>query len=357
IADKKYQRSVSAPIIRIGIISIALGIVVMLVAVATTIGMQKKIKDKVTGFNGAIQLSSMENVSALNATIPMVYSDTLKDIIESNPEVSHVQVFANRSGIIRTQTDFEGVVLKGVGATYNWHFFDDYLTAGSLPVLGDEVSNDVLLSQTIADRLKLNVGDDIRVWFMREGINKPPWVRKLTIKGLFSTGFPEFDNNFAIGDIRHLQKLNKWQPNQVGGIEVFVKDFDQINEVKMALYNKSPMGINTQSVFDEFPNIFDWIALFDSNVLIIIVIMVLIAGFNMISVIMVLILEQTPTIGILKAMGATNQQIRNIFLYQATYLVFKGLIWGNVIGLGFLLLQYFFKIIKLNPETYHVSSV
>jgi lipoprotein-releasing system permease protein len=270
--------------------------------------------------------------------------------------VKNIQVYAQKAGIIKTETDFEGIILKGVGADYDWSFFKDYLVQGKVPSYSKKRSDEILISQIIADRLRLKVKDSVGVWFIRKDLNKLPQVRKLIIKGIYNSSFPDFDKSFLIGDIKHIQRLNKWQPDEVGGFEVLLEDFDKIKEKTFDINTKIPPVLKAVSIESKFSLIFDWIALFDSNIIVIILIMVLVAGFNMITALLVLILERTQMIGILKALGDTNWHIRKIFLYQATYLLIKGLFWGNLIGISLLLIQKYFGVITLKPETYFVNK-
>jgi lipoprotein-releasing system permease protein len=356
IAAKKYKNSISAPIIKIGIISIALGIIVMLISIATGVGLQKKIKEKISGFNGHIQIVNFDSNQSLVSLVPISNNQTYIDEIKKNPQVHHIQTFAKKAGIIKTDSDFEGVLVKGVSSDYDWSFFKHYLVEGQVPEFGIEVSQDILISKTIAQKLQLKLGEEVVIWFVREELNKPPQIRKFKIKGIYYTGYPEFDNSFVWIDLKHIQKLNKWEDTEVGGFEVFINDFDQIEKVGNEVYKLVPTHMNSTTILEQFPLIFEWIALFDSNIAAIITLMVLIAGFNMITALLVLILEQTRMIGILKALGATNWQIRKIFMVQATYLVMKGLFWGNFIGIGMLLIQQYFGVITLNPETYYVDT-
>ena len=356
IASKKYKSSISAPIIKIGMIAIALGVIVMLIAISSGIGLQKKIREKVSGFNGHIQIVNYDYNNSLVSVKPI---STLQDFYPNFKDVEgieNVQIFAQKAGIIKTKTDFEGIILKGVGTDYNWKFFENYLVSGRIPTYTDERSDAILISQSIADRLQLKVGDSPAIWFVRQDLNKPPQIRKLEITGIYNSGFQEFDDSFVLGDIKHIQRLNKWEPDQVGGFEVIIDDFDAIDTIAQEVHLAIPSTLNSYSIKEKFPLIFEWISLFDSNIVVIIFIMVLVAGFNMITALLVLILERTRMIGVLKALGDTNWHIRKIFLYQATYLIIKGLIWGNIVGLGLLFAQKYFGIITLNPETYYVDK-
>ena len=356
IASKKYKSSISAPIMKIGVIAIALGIIVMLIAIATGVGLQKKIREKISGFNGHIQIVNYDYNNSLVSVKPVSTKQDFYPVFKGIDGIKNVQVYAQKAGIIKTKTDFEGVILKGVGGDYDWSFFKDYLIRGEVPNYGTKRSDAILISESIAKRLQLDVGDQPAIWFVRKDPTKPPQVRKLLIKGVFNSGFPEFDDSYVIGDIKHIQRLNKWKEDEVGGFEVLLDNFDDIDLKSREIHTSIPPTLNSISIKNKFPLIFEWISLFDSNIIVIIFIMILVAGFNMITALLVLILERTQMIGILKALGDTNWHIRKIFLYQATYLIVKGLLWGNIIGIGLLLLQKYFGIISLNPETYYVDK-
>ena len=356
IASKKYKSSISAPIIKIGMIAIALGIIVMLISIATGVGLQEKIREKITGFNGHIQIVKYDFNNSMVSVKPISTQQDFYPDFTSVEGVHNIQAFAQKAGIIKTETEFEGIILKGVGTDYNWSFFKDYLVSGRLPSYTEKRSDDILISKSIADRLQLIVDDEVAIWFVRNDLKKVPQVRKLHITGIYNSGFPEFDNSFVIGDIKHIQRLNKWKPHEVGGFEVILDDFDDIDDIAPQVRTVIPSILNSYSIKDKFPLIFEWISLFDSNIIAIIFLMVIVAGFNMITALLVLILERTQMIGILKALGDTNWHIRKIFLYQATYLIIKGLFWGNVIGLSLLFIQKYFGVISLNPETYYVDK-
>ncbi len=356
IASKKYKSSISAPIIKIGVIAIALGIIVMLISIATGVGLQEKIREKISGFNGHIQIVNYDTNNSLGTQKPISTVQDFYPNFNSVEGVKSIQVFGQKAGIIKTATDFEGIVLKGVGADYDWRFFKDYLVAGVLPKYGDKRIDDILVSESLATKLQLKVGSEAVLWFIKKDPNKMPNIRKLNIVGIYNSGFPEFDNTYIIGDIKHIQRLNKWEPNEVGGFEVLVHDFDAIETVANQVYQELPPTLNSYSIKRKFALLFEWISLFDSNIIAIIFLMLLVSGFNMITVLLVLILERTQMIGILKALGDSDWNIRKIFLYQATYLILNGLFWGNLIGLSLLFAQRYFALIKLDPETYYVSQ-
>ena len=357
IAGKKYKNSISSPIIKIAITAIALGIMIMLIAVATAAGLQTKIRDKMAGFKGHVQIVNYDNNNSDVSTTPINIEQDFYPEFENITGIKNVQIFASKGGIIRTDTDFEGIVFKGVSSDYDWSFFEEYLVAGKVPDFEQRRTKEVLLSQTIMNRLQLKLNDTIAATFLKTASSTLPSNRKYNISGIYNSGFAPFDKNMMIGDIREVQKLNKWTENQVGGFEVLLNNFDDIEEKSDAIYREISLTLNANSITNLYPTVFDWIQLFDNNVWFIIGIMILIAGINMITALLVLILERVQMIGILKALGSGNSSIRKIFLYNATYLILKGLFWGNTIGLSLIGLQYFFEIITLNPETYYVATM
>ena len=357
IAAKQHKSSISSPIIKIAIIAISLGIIIMMIAIATGIGLQQKIREKLSGFNGHIQITNFDNNYSEITLEPVSKNQEFYPEFKSIENIENVQVFATKAGIIRTETDFEGIIFKGVSEDYNWDFFKEYLIEGELPNFSEDVSTDVLISQEISNRLQINLGDSFNVFFVKEDPSKAPWLRVVKAVGIYNTGFQDFDENFVIADIRNVQKMNRWSENEVGGFEVLISNFDEIEVKSKEVYAETASTLNTQSVIEKYPAIFEWINLFDNNIYLIIAIMVLVAGINMITALLVLILERTQMIGILKALGASNVSIRKVFLYNAGYLIIRGLFWGNLIGLSVLLLQKYTGIITLDPETYYVTNV
>jgi len=356
IASKRYKNSVSSPIIRISILAIAIGIAVMLFSVATGVGLQKKIKEKISGFNGDIQISHYDANNSKVTVTPISRNQDFYPDFEGVPNVRKVQVFATKAGIIRTPDEFEGIVLKGVDKDYDWSFFNSYLKSGRVPGFDEELSNEVLLSNKTAGRLRLETGDIFHMFFVKDDPNMAPNSRKFEVAGIFDSGFEEFDETFIIGDIRHIQRINKWDEDQVGGFEVFIHDFDRLRNTGAEVYRSIDPTLNAFTTAEKYPAIFEWLSLFDTNIVVIIGVMILIAGINMITALLVLILERTQMIGVLKALGNQNWSIRRIFLYNAAYLIGKGLFWGNLVGLGLLLIQRYFGVIRLNPETYYVNE-
>jgi lipoprotein-releasing system permease protein len=357
-AHKDYKSSISAPIIKIAILAISLGMITMLISVATSVGLQKKIKEKVSAFNGDLIITNFDTNNSDDSQVPISMQQDFYPNFTISDNVSHIQITASKGAVIRTQTDFEGVIVKGVGPDYNWSYFEDFLTQGVLPTYTTpQMSNQVLISEYLANRLGLKVGDKALAYFFNKNSSTPPRTRAFTITGLYNSGFQQFDAQFIIGDIRHIQRLNKWEPDQIGAFELFVKDFDFIEQTNNEVYDAIGSMLDTQTIRNRFYAIFEWLELFDFNVILIIVMMIIVAGFNMITDILVLILERTKMIGILKVLGSDNWSVRKIFIYNAMYLVGVGLFWGNIIGIGLLLLQQHFDLFALDPNTYYVSQV
>ena len=356
IGSKSYKSSISAPIIKIGIAAIAIGIIVMMIAIATGLGLQKKIRDKIVSFNGHVIISQFDSNNSDESLIPISKIQDFYPDFKSVEGVTHIQGVATKFGVIRTETDFEGIVLKGVGADYNWDYFKEYLIEGELPNFSEGRNEDILISDYLANRLGFKVGDKFNTFFVKSDINKPPNIITYKIKGIYNSGMEELDKTFIIGDIRHIQRLNSWEPDQVGNLEVFIIDFDELHEKGLEIYHAIPSNLDTKTVQQKYAAIFEWISIFDKNIYAIIGIMILVAGINMITALLVLILERTQMIGILKALGSNNWSIRKVFLYNATYLIVLGLIWGNVIGLGLLFTQKYFGLFPLDPSVYYVSQ-
>lgn len=356
ITAKDYKSSISAPIIKIAISAIAIGIIMMMVSVATGIGLQKKIRDKVSAFSGQIIISNYDNNNSEVTTVPISKEQDFYPNFKSVPEVSHIQAVASKAGIIRTENAFEGIIFKGVGADYDWNNIKEYIVEGKLPGFAKALNEDVIISRFLADRLNLKIGDQFNTFFIKEEQGKLPNSRRFKIVGIFNSGFQDFDATYIIGDIRHIQRINKWSESQVGAFEVFVKDFNEIKSTGNKIYEKTSSNLDTQTIVEKYSYIFDWLKLFDFNIVIILGVMILVATINMVVALLVLILERTQMIGILKSMGANNWSVRKIFLYNAFYLILRGLFWGNLIGISILLIQQQFGIIKLNPENYYVNQ-
>ncbi|CAM4042291.1 FtsX-like permease family protein [Flavobacterium antarcticum] len=362
ITAKNHKSSISGPIIKIAVSAIAIGMIMMLVSVATGIGLKKEIRNKISAFNGHITVTSYDSNQSEETLSPISTKQDFYPKFTAVPEVTHIQAIATKTGIIRTESTFEGVVLKGVGKDYDWKSIKGYILEGKLPDVNSNLNDQIIISKFLANRLHLKLGDKFMTFFLKNEVNKYPNKRNFEIVGIFDSGFQEFDANYIIGDIRHIQRMNKWEKDEVGAFEVFVNDFDQIealgNQVYKATFNKENQAkpLDAQTIVEKYYFIFEWLKMFDINIQIILIVMIFVATINMVVALLVLILERTQMIGILKALGGNNWSIRKIFLYNALYLIGKGLFWGNAIGIGILLVQKHFGIVKLNPENYYVNQ-
>lgn len=359
ITGKEHKISISAPIIKIAIAAISIGVIMMLIAIATGVGLKYKIREKVTAFNGHVQISNYDNNRSEVSVVPVSTNQEFYPKFNDIKGILHIQAVATKGGIIRTEDTFEGVIAKGVGKDYYWTPMEEYLVEGKLPDYDGVLNSDVLISSITANRLKLGVGDSFFTFFLRDDdTNKIPNQRKFNIVGIYDSGFEEIDSKYIFIDIRHIQQMNKWEDDEVGNFEVFLQSFEDIDLKSAEIYNKTISNLNTTTLKDKYYKIFEWIGLFDFNIALIIGIMVIVGGINMITALLVLILERTPMIGILKALGSTNWIIRKVFLYNAAYLIGIGLFWGNLIGLGFIFLQDRFKLFKFpNPEEYYIEYI
>ncbi len=360
IKERRQGTTFSKPINVIAIIGIALGLAVMILSVAILTGFKQEIRNKVAGFGAHIQVTNFDSNLSYE-TVPISANQDFVGKIRNNPGIKSIQVFATKAGIIKTAGNMQGVVLKGIGSDYDWSFFKSNLIEGDVFVPEDTVRTDkVLISKKVADMLDLKCGDSFSMFF----IQQPPRMRKFTISGIYETSLEEFDKTYLFCDINHIRKLNGWENDKISGFEIFINDFDRLDEMTEVVRD----AIGYQIVEDEeklkvtnirlrYPQIFDWLGFQDTNVFIILTLMLLVAGFNMISGLLILILEKTNMIGVLKALGAGNKIIRNIFLYQAAWLIGKGLLWGNILGIGLALLQQKANLIPLDPASYYLKTV
>ena len=328
--------------------------IMMIVSIATGIGLQQKIRQKVSAFNGHIIISGYNDNNSDVSTDPISIHQSFYPKFKTVDGINHVQAVASKAGIIRTESAFEGIIFKGVGKDYQTDNLKEYLTEGRLPNFKSTLNEEVLISQYLCNRLGLKLGDKFVTYFMKEnsqGYN----LRNFKIVGIYNSGFQEFDASYVIGDIRHVQRINKWMPDQIGSFEVFVDDFTKIEQKGNQVYQETSSTLDSQTIVEKYSYIFEWLKLFDFNIIVILIVMIAVSTINMVVALLVLILERTQMIGILKSLGANNWSVRKIFLYNAFYLIIRGLFWGNIIGLGLLLLQKYFGIIKLNPESYYVN--
>lgn len=341
---------------RISILAISLGLAVMIIALAVLTGFQYNIREKVTGFSAHIQVDNFSANASFEQS-PVDAQQPFLSHITNHEGIRHVQVFALKAGIIKTEDQMQGVILKGAGLDYDWSFFRKNLIHGSLPVFSDSgVSTQVLLSGFLANKLLLETGDEVRMYFIT-GDQAQPRGRKFTVSGIYETGLEEFDRSYVLGDLRQIQRLNNWEDDQVSGFEIFVTDYSRINEMGDWVYQEIGYDLNSATVIEKYPQVFDWLRLMDMNVIIILVLMVMVAGITMISTLLILILDRTAMIGILKSLGMNNKQVRQIFFIQSARIISSGLLWGNIAGLGLCLIQMYFKLIPLDQASYYMSFV
>lgn len=328
----------------------------MLIAVAINMGLQQKIRDKAVAFNGHMTISSFDSNHSQGSQTPISKTQSFYPSFDPVEGISHIQAVAHKFGIIRTETDFEGLFVKGVGPDYNWDYMSEFLIQGHLPNYTSDYSNDVLISEYLANRLGFQPGSTFQMYFLQSDPSQPPRIMKYVVVGIFNSGFEELDQTFLIGDINHVQRLNRWDTTQVGQFEVFVENYSSLDDKGLEVYAQTPSELNVETIKQRYPIIFEWISIFDKNTYGIIVMMILVGVINMITALLVLILERTQMIGVLKALGTTNWSIQKIFLYTAAYLSVYGLVIGNIVGLILLAIQNYFAPISLDPSVYYVST-
>ncbi|NDW11337.1 ABC transporter permease [Bacteroides sp. 214] len=355
------EKEVSRPATLIATAGIAIGLAVMIIAVAVVIGFKKEVKDKIVGFGSDIQIANLDAVRSYE-TLPVAVDEDFMTTLLAKPEITHVQRYSTKPGIIKTDDAFQGMVLKGLGAEFDPSFFTKHLQEGVLPAFSDTVaSNQVLISRSFATKLKLKLDDRIYTYYFQDNNVR---ARRLTVCGIYETNFSEYDNLFLLSDIYTVNRLNGWKGDQVSGLELRVANYNQLEDITYAL------GDELSGRSDEFgelyfvrnieqlnPNIFGWLAVLDFNIWIILILMIGVAGFTMISGLLIIIIERTNMIGTLKALGANNYTIRKIFLWFAVFLIGKGMLIGNAIGLLFYVVQSQFGLFKLDPANYYMDTV
>lgn len=358
--SEQGSRNVSRPAVFIAQLGVALGLAVMLVTIAVSFGFKHEVRDKAVGFSSHLHISNYESAQSYEA-LPVAADSALWHTLTAIPEVSHVQRYATKAGVFRTDDDFMGYVLKGVGEDYDLSFYAQYLQEGELPAFSDSVaSGKILISREIASKLQLGVGDRVDSYFLQGNMR----ARRYTVAGIYQTGFSEYDRVFALTDLKVVQALNRWEPDQVTGVEVMLTGFDEVEPMNWELGSLLDRTQDSygeqyfvQSVTDLNPGLFAWLDVLDMNVLLILVLMVGVAAFTMISGLLILIIERTQFIGVLKALGASNGMVRKTFLYLAMLIIGKGMLWGNVVGLALCALQKFTRLVTLNPQDYYLDCV
>jgi lipoprotein-releasing system permease protein len=351
---KSNKNNLSATIIRIGQIAVAIGIMVALITLSTGIGARKGIKQKLADFNGHITIKPYNSNLSFNSDSVSIIQPFYPEFKEV-PEITHIQAVATKSCIIRTAESFSGVVLKGVGTDYDVNRFKSFIVKGKFPKIEDKkLSDEIIIPNKIATELHLDVDSSFVAYFIQD--NGKPIYRRFKISGIFNTDIKDFDDVFIIGDIKQIQRLNKWDRETVGGFELFTDDIENLNEITNKVNDNIGFQFYAQSATTSFSQINDWISIFDTNIFVVLFIMMVVVVINMIMVLLILILERTHSIGLLKTMGASNWEIRKIFINYSIFIMIPGLIAGNVIGLSLLLIQKYFKIITLPAENYYLST-
>ena len=367
--EERDNKSMSRPAVRIAIIGITLGLAVMLISIAVIIGFKSEVRNQIIGFGSHIQVMSYNNYNSLQ-TEPVNLTPQLDSLLKTTPNVSDIQHIATQPGIIHTEKAFQGILLKGVDSTYNWEFFSQNLIEGTTEILSpclrgtsgaEGVNNSSLISSSIARTMNLTVGDSYTVYFAS---NSGLRARKFTVSGIYQTTFADYDKLYIITDINHIQRLNRWEENQFSSLEILVDDYSRLNQTAADLFNKiilyshnTDILYRVETIETLTPQIFDWLDMLDMNAIVIIILMLAVSGFCVISGLLILILERSATIGLLKSLGANNWTIRKIFLTQSAYLISRGMIWGNIIGLSIIAIQYFTHAIPLDPASYYVDHV
>lgn len=353
LTSKSGNRRMTNPIIKVATGGIALGMAVMLLAVMVVTGFRNEITNKVIGFGAHLRINNFDSNNSYEES-PISSKAEFIDELRKDPHIEHVQQYATKAGIIKTNEEIQGVVLKGVSDDYNWEFFKEKIVEGRIIQFKDSSSlPEVMISLKTARNLSLKTGDDMVVYF----IEQPPRIRKLKIKGIYETGLDEFDNLYAYCNIDIIRKLNNWSSDQAGGIEIMLTDFDNLDEMNDVVYATAGYQYYTQSVKEQYPQIFHWLELQNVNVIIIITLILLVAGISMISTLLIIILENSGLIGILKSMGSSDRSIRKLFIYIAVPVIGRGLIAGNILGLILAALQWKFGLVTLPQESYYVSQV
>jgi lipoprotein-releasing system permease protein len=360
IFNKENKNSFLGPILRISVAGIALSLAVMIISVATVTGFKDEIRRKIIGFGSHIQIINYDSNNSFE-TEPVTKDPAFLPQLKALPGIRHIQVFATKPGIIKTKADIQGAIIKGIGSDFDWSFFAENLVEGSLFKVVDSIRTDnVLISKYMANLLRLKTGDRFAMYF----INDRARGRSFKVSGIYQTSLVEFDKQFILADIAHVQDLNNWDDSQVSGFEIVIADYDRLHAVTHEVFaiagtafNADGSKLRVVNIRDRYPQIFDWLSLIDKNVWVLLGLMLIVSAFNMISGLLIIILDRTAMIGILKALGMNNSGVRSIFLYQSVYLITKGLFWGNVTGIGICMIQYYFRVITLNPESYFLSFV
>ena len=356
--EERDNKSMSRPAVRIAIIGITLGLAIMLISIAVIVGFKREVRNQIIGFGSHIQVMSYNNYNSIQSE-PITLTPQLDSLLKTTPNINNLQHIATQPGIIHTEEAFQGILLKGVDSTYNWDFFSQNLIEGT--TLGDSIKNGTIISSAIAHTMNLKIGDSYTVYFAS---NNGLRARKFTVVGIYQTTFADYDKLYILTDISHIQRLNQWADNQFSTLEILVNDYSRLNQTSADLFNKiiiyshnTDILYRVETIESLTPQIFDWLDMLDMNAIVIIILMLAVSGFCVISGLLILILERSATIGLLKSLGANNWTIRKIFLIQSAYLISRGMLWGNIIGLAIIAIQHFTHAIPLDPTSYYVDYV
>ena len=352
---KQYKNTVSTRIINIASVAVTLGISSILIATAISRGLQREIQNKTSAFNGHILVTLFENNESQISVLPIQDKRSVRKKLKKNKNLNRFHSIALKAGMLKNDSEFEGVLLKGVSSDFISSSLDPFIIEGNFPNFSNTISKEILISENLSRQLNLKVGDQIDAFFLKKTTQSIPNRRVFKVSGIYFSGFPDIDNTLIYCDLRQIQKINRWDQNLIGGYELFVNDFSLIEHTSDQVYNSLPSELNSIPVFDRFSSIFQWIALFDFNILIILIVMILVGVTNMATALLVLILERSRMVGLLKAIGAKNTMIQKIFLYNGVFIMSKGLFFGNLIGLGFYFSQKYLGWIQLDPSTYFVE--
>ncbi len=359
--DEDDRRKVSRPAIRIATAGVAIGLAVMIISVCVVIGFKHTIRDKVVGFGSHITVADYMTLQS-DAPYPICMDDSMMEVLSGINGVTHVQRFAQKQGILKTDNDFLGVVLKGVGPEFDTTFISQHIVEGTMPAFSDSAStNKLVISRLIADKLQLKCGDRVFAYFMNDNDVR---TRRFTITAIYNTNLKHFDENLCLADLYTVTRLNGWKSDQVSGAELTVDDFDALDAIDEEMIAKVDRTVDRNgavysslTIQKMYPQIFAWLELLDLDVWIILILMIAVAGFTMVSGLLIIIIERTNMIGTLKALGAKNRTIRHTFLWFAVFIIVKGMVIGNLIGVGICLLQRYCGLVKLDAETYYVDVV
>lgn len=363
LSDSGASNQLSRPIVRISVLGITLGLAAMILSVAVVTGFQNEIKAKLIGFNSHIQISNYDN-NVSGEPKPISKIQPFLEELKSNSDINHIEVYATKNGIVKTKTDNEGILLKGIDKDYDWTFLNKSFVQGKGFAIGDTVSKSIVISKYLGDKLNLKLSDKMIIYFIVDRFDSTgaktrteTSAKDFYISGIYETGLEDIDKTLVLSDIRRIQKMNGWREDEVAGFEISVKEYKKIDEIGYNVDALIGQGLVAMTIKQTNPAIFGWLDMMDINAIIILVLMVIVAGINMISALLILILERTNMIGILKALGAKNSSVQKIFMYNAIYLIGKGMFWGNILGISVALIQQHFGVFSLDAKVYYISQI